>query len=315
MEGQVSRIEDGPEREPGGLEDSRDDAIKNSAFDPLRCYLHEISKFSPLSREEEHELATHYHKTGNRDAAIRLVLSNLKLVVKIAMAYKKGDVNLMDSIQEGNIGLLHALKRFDPLRGTRLATYAGWWIRAYITKFLRDNARLIKIGTTNARRNVLSNLARGKRELEAKGIVPTTGLLARNLGVKEAEILNVELGMTGFEVSLDARIDEESAGVRVEDRLRATDVGIDDKIAQGEFRDLLKRKFADFEQTLCERERLILKRRLVADEPETLGQIADRYGISREAVRVAEKRLIAKLKKYMTLSFSNVLREEFSCPF
>ena len=311
MEGQVGEIDDMPEREPRGLEDSKDDALKHSPYNPLRCYLYEISKFSPLSREEEHELATHYHKTGNRDSAIRLISSNLKLVVKIAMAYRKGNVNLMDSIQEGNIGLLHALKRFDPLRGTRLTTYAGWWIRAYIIKFLRDDTSLIRIGTTNARRKILVNLNREKGELEAKGIVPTTWLLARNLGVKEAEILDVEIGMAGFGISLDAPIGEEGTGMRVEDRLGTTEMRIDDQIAQSEFRDLLKSKFADFEQTLSEREREILTRRLIADDPETLQQIADRYGISREAVRVAEKKLIAKLKKYMIESFGDVREIEF----
>ena len=319
MEDQVGDIEDKPERELGGLADFKDDVFgadsaRFSPRDPLRCYLHDISKFRPLSREEEHELAVHYHHTGDRDAAIRLITSNLKLVVKIAMVYKRGNANLMDPIQEGNIGLLHALKRFDPLRGTRLTTYAGWWIRAYIIKFLRDDARLIRIGTTNARRKILMNLNREKCELEAKGIVPTTGLLARNLGVKESEILNVGRWMTGPEISLDAPMGEEGTGMRVEDRLRATEVGVDDKIAQDEFCDLLKSKFDIFEQTLSERERLILKRRLVADEPDTLRQIADRYGISREAVRVAEKKLISKLKKYMTLSFGDVLEVEFSRP-
>jgi RNA polymerase sigma-32 factor len=289
------------------------DSTKLAPYDPLRRYLYEISKFSPLSREEEHELAVRYHGTGDREAAFRLITSNLKLVVKIAMIYKKAYLNIMDHIQEGNIGLLQALKRFDPLRGTRLTTYAAWWIRAYIIKFLFDNARLIKIGTTNERRKILMNLNREKRELEAKGITPTTQLLAHNLGVKESEILQVEQGMTGPEISLNAPIGEDdTGGLRVEDGLCTMEVSVDDKIAQEEFRDLLENKFAEFEITLSERERLILRQRLIAEKPKTLQQIADRYAISREAVRVAEKKLTGKLKKYMTTSFGNVLKIEFN---
>jgi RNA polymerase sigma-32 factor len=317
VNGPVDETENKPEREIRGLLELKGDALeadstKLAPYDPLRRYLYEISKFHPLSREEEHELAVQYRTTGDREAAYRLVTSNLKLIVKIAMIYKKVYRNLMDLIQEGNIGLLHALKRFDPQRGTRLPTYAAWWIKAYIIKFLLDNARLVKIGTTNERRKILMNLNREKRELEAKGITPTSQLLAQNLGVDEAEILAVEQGMTGPEVSLDAPIGRDDNNLRYIDSLHATEESVDDKLAQGEFRDLLATKFAEFEETLSERERLILKQRLTAEEPETLQQIADRYGISREAVRVAEKKLIAKLKKYMTESFGDVLQVEFN---
>jgi RNA polymerase sigma-32 factor len=312
----VAESENKPEREIRGLLELKDDAFeaestKLAPYDPLRRYLHEISRFHPLGREEEHELALLYQKTGDREAAYRLITSNLKLVVKIAMIYKKVYRNLMDLIQEGNIGLLQALRRFDPARGTRLPTYAAWWIKAYIIKFLLDNARLVKIGTTNERRRILMNLNREKRELEAKGITPTTQLLAQNLGVNEAEILEVERGMAGPEVSLEDSIGGESSHLRYIDSLQAPQDGAEEKIAQSEFRELLERKFAEFEAKLAERDLLILKKRLIAEEPETLQQIADRYGISREAVRVAEKKLTARLKKYMTDSFGDVLEVEF----
>jgi RNA polymerase sigma-32 factor len=231
--------------------------------------------------------------------------------VKIAMIYRKVYRNLLDLIQEGNIGLLQALKRFDPFRGTRLPTYAAWWIKAYILKFLLDNARMVKIGTTNERRKILMNLNREKRELEAKGIAPTTRLLAENLGVSEQDVLDVELGMATPEVSLDAPIGGDDDNLRYIDSIHAPGANIDDKLAQEEFRVLLEGKFAEFEQTLSERELLILKKRLIAEEPETLQQIADRYGISREAVRVAEKKLVAKLKRYMSESFKEVVEVEF----
>jgi RNA polymerase sigma-32 factor len=313
----VDETETKPKREIRGLLEVKDEDIqaesnKLAPYDPLKRYLYEISKYNPLSREEEHDLAVLYRKTGDHEAAYRLITSNLKLVVKIAMIYRKVYRNLLDLIQEGNIGLLQALRRFDPFRGTRLPTYAAWWIKAYILKFLLDNTRLVKIGTTNERRKILMNLNREKRELEAKGITPTVQLLAENLGVDESEILNVEQGMVGPEVSLDAPIGGGDTNMRYVDSLHLMEESVDDKIAQGEFRDMLQSKFAEFEKTLSERELIILKRRLIAEEPETLQQIANRYEISREAVRVAEKKLKTKLKKYMTDSFKDVLEVEFN---
>jgi RNA polymerase sigma-32 factor len=307
--------EDETRPEIAGLLELKDEALqadKLAPYDPLKRYLYEIRKFRPLSREEEHELAVRYYETGDRDAAYRLVTSNLKLVVKIAMIYRKIYRNLLDLIQEGNIGLLQGLKRFDPSRGTRLPTYAAWWIKAYIIKFLLDNTRLVKIGTTNERRKILMNLNREKRELEAKGITPTTQLLAQNLGVEESEILEVERGMSNSDLSLDAPIRGDDGNLRFGDSLQALEQSVDDKIARGEFQEMLQQKFSEFEQTLSERDRIILRQRLIAEEPETLQQIADRYGISREAVRVAEKKLTARLKKFMSESFHDALQVEFN---
>jgi RNA polymerase sigma-32 factor len=280
-------------------------------YDPLRRYMAEISRFAPLSREEEHELAVKYHETEDRETAYRLVTSNLKQVLKIDMIYHKVYRNLLDLIQEGNLGLIQAVKRFDPYRGTRLPTYAAWWIKAYILKFLLDNARMVKIGTTNTRRKILMNLNREKRELEAKGIAPTSKLLAENLGVDEQELREVEQGMTGMDISLDAPIGNDDGDTHYIDTLRLMEQSVDEKIAQGEFRELLEKRFAEFAGTLSEREKVILTRRLIADEPETLQELADRYGISREAIRVAEKKLVAKLKKYMIESFGDVREIEF----
>ena len=292
----------------GLLEENLDlepDSNKLAHFDPLRRYLWEIAKFKPLSREEEHDLAVRYHESGDHESAYRLVTSNLKLVVKIALIYHKVYRNLLDLIQEGNVGLLQAVKRFDPYRGTRLQTYAAWWIKAYILKFLLDNARLVKVGTTNTRRKILMNLNREKRELEAKGITPTAQLLARNLGVDENEVIDVEQSMANPDVSLDAPVSEDGE-IRVGDTLQLMEQSIDEKIAHGEFREILEKKFAEFSDTLSERERVILHNRLIAEEPQTLQQIADRYGITREAVRVAEKKLVAKLKRYMADSFKDL---------
>ncbi len=281
-------------------------------YDPLKRYLLEISRFGALSREEEHRLAVQYHESGDRESAYRLVTSNLKLVVKIAMIYHKVYKNLLDLIQEGNVGLIHAVRKFDPNRGTRLTTYAAWWIKAYILKFLLDNSRMVKLGTTNTRRKILMNLTREKQELEAKGINPTAQLLAQNLGVDEQDILEVQQALSGADISLDTPIGDEDSDLRFSDTLQAMEESVDEKIAHGEFRRILEEKFAALGETLSEREKIILNRRLIADEPDTLQQIADRYGISREAVRVAEKKLIAKIKKFMIDSFGDVREIEFN---
>src|SRR5881409_745464 len=214
-------------------------------YDPLKRYLLEISRFAPLTREEEHQLAVLYRNTGDREAGARLVTANLKLVVKIAMIYNKVYSNIMDLIQEGNIGLIQAVKRFDPFRGTRLPTYATWWIKAYVIKFLLDNSRMVKIGTTNTRRKILMNLNRQKRELEAKGITPTHQLLAENLGVEESEILEVEQGMSSPDISLDAPADEDGK-ISYLDKLSVLEQNVDDKISQNEFQALIEQRFQEF---------------------------------------------------------------------
>jgi RNA polymerase sigma-32 factor len=281
-------------------------------YDPLKRYLLEISKYSALDRDEEHRLAALYHETGDREAAYRLVTAHLKLVIKIAMIYRKIYKNILDLVQEGNLGLIQAVRRFDPDRGTRLTTYATWWIKAYILKFLLDNTRLVKIGTTNARRKVLMHLSQEKRALEAKGIVPTAQVLAHNLGVEESDVLEVEQGMSSPEISLDSPVGGSDGGLQMMDTLHLMEESIDEKIAQGEFRHMLEKKFEELAESLTERERTILNQRLIAEEPQTLQQIADTYGVTREAIRVAENKLIAKIKRYMIDTFGDIREIEFN---
>ena len=318
MKEDLDELEDGPggivlddtpevepqEQDPGTAELAR--------YDPLRRYLLEISRFPTLSRDEEQSLARTYRETGDREAAFRLVTSNLKLVVKVAMIYHKLYKNLQDLIQEGNLGLLQAVRRFDPSQGTRLATYAVWWIKAYILKFLLDNTRMVRVGTTNTRRKILMNLNREKRELEARGIVPTARLLAQNLGVTEKEITEVEQALSGPDISLDAPITGSDGEIRYQDTLELMEQSVDDRVAQGEFRKLLEEKFEELSTTLTEREQLILQKRLIADEPQTLQQIADQYGVTREAIRVAERKLVKKIKQFMVESFGDVKEIEFN---
>jgi RNA polymerase sigma-32 factor len=279
-------------------------------FDPLRRYLWEIKTYGPLSPEEEQHFARLYRKDQNVEAARRLVTANLKLVVKIAFLYNKVYSNLMDLIQEGNIGLLQAVKRFDPDRGTRLPTYASWWIKAYIIKFILDNFRIVKVGTTNDRRKVLMNLRKEKRRLESQGISATSARLAEALNVSHEDVVAVERSIESRDVSLDQAISDESSANYLE-TLASAEQLIDEKLAAGELKDLIETKFKEFASTLAEKDRVILRDRLVAEEPLTLQSIADQFGLTREAIRVAEKKLVEKIKTYMKTALKGISDIDF----
>ena len=274
-------------------------------YDPVRHYLLEISKYQPLTRGEEQHLARLYRDSQDKEAARRLVTSNLKLVVKIAFLYNKVYANLMDIIQEGNLGLLQAVRKFDPDRGTRLSTYASWWIKAYIIKFILENFRIVRVGTTNDRRKLLMNLRQEKQRLEAQGIAPTPKLIAHNMNVSEGDVIDVENSIRAHDLSLDATTSSDSDLYYLE-TLASTEDLIDEKLAAGELKDLIESKFAQFAEGLGERDRVILQQRLIAEEPLTLQAIADRYGVTREAIRVSEKKLVGKVKNYMKEALQGV---------
>ena len=279
-------------------------------YDPVRHYLLEISKYQPLTRGEEQHLARLYRDSQDKEAARRLVTSNLKLVVKIAFLYNKVYANLMDIIQEGNLGLLQAVRKFDPDRGTRLSTYASWWIKAYIIKFILENFRIVRVGTTNDRRKLLMNLRQEKQRLESQGIAPTPKLIAHNMNVSEGDVIDVENSIRAHDLSLDATTSSDSNLYYLE-TLASTEDLIDEKLAAGELKDLIESKFAQFAEGLGERDRVILQQRLIAEEPLTLQAIGDRYGVTREAIRVSEKKLVGKVKNYMKEALQGVPEVDF----
>ncbi len=268
-------------------------------YDPLQLYLAEIREFPLLTREEEKELAIRFREKGDLEAASKLVLSNLRLVVKIAMDFQRHWVqNLMDLIQEGNIGLLQAVKKFDPLRGFKFSYYASFWIKAYIIKFIMDNWKLVKIGTTQAQRKLFFNLAKEKEKLEALGFNPEPKLLSQRLNVKESEIIEMEQRLGSWEMSLDAPISSDSE-TDVKSFLPSKETPVDEYLAREEAVRILDEKLKDFKETLNERERTILEKRLLAEKPMTLQELGDRYGITRERVRQLENRLKKKIKVYL----------------
>ena len=268
-------------------------------YDPLKHYLMEIKRYPLLTREEEQRLAIRYKEKGDMEAAYRLITSNLRLVVKIALSFQRHWMrNLMDLIQEGNIGLMQAVKKFDPYRGYKLSYYASFWIKAYIIKFIMDNWKLVKIGTTQAQRKLFFNLRKEKERLLSMGFEPGPKLLAERLDVKESEVIEMDQRLGSWEVSLDAPIKEDSESDH-QSFIPSDDVAADEQLADFERGEILKEKLASFRTTLPEKERFIFDKRLMAEEPMTLQEIGDSYGISRERVRQIQVRITRKIKAYL----------------
>ncbi len=266
--------------------------------DPFRRYLAEVRKYPALTREEEQEYARRYRESGDREALFRLVTSNLMQVVRIALSYRRAARNLLDLVQEGNLGLLAAIDRFDPDVGVRLPTYAAWWIRAYIVKFLLDNVRLVRVGTTNARRKLLRNLRQEKAKLEAAGFAVGPKMLAEHFNVSEEDVLDVERALHGHDVSLDAPLTESDETTRG-DVMPSAEPTVEEDVAQRELQTKVRAAIDRFREGLGEREAAILDDRLLSDDPVTLQAIGDRFGTTREAVRQAESRLMARLKEHL----------------
>lgn len=267
-------------------------------FDPLQRYLSEISQYQLLTRDEERELGIRVQEHNDPDAAYTLVTSNLRLVVKIALEFQRVWMqNLLDLIQEGNIGLMQAVKKFDPYKNVKFSYYASFWIKAYILKFIMDNWRLVKIGTTQGQRKLFFKLKKEKQKLIEEGFEPKPKLLSQRLGVSEREIIDMDQRLDGWDVSLDSPLKEDSDTERIE-FLSTEAASAEDRVAKKEMESLLHQKIAEFRKQMTERELVIFDERIFSDSPVTLQEIGDRYGISRERVRQVEKNVIKKMREY-----------------
>lgn len=268
--------------------------------DPLAAYMRDVQRYKLLTPEEERDLAVRYAETGDVEAAKQLVTSNLRLVVKIAYDYRQAHRNLLDLVQEGNIGLMQAVKKFDPYKGVKLSSYAAWWIRAYMLRYILNNFRLVKLGTTQAQRKLFFNLKKEKARLEAMGIEPSPEIIAERLGVTESEVVSMDRRLSAGDASLDKPIvsDEGRSMSRI-DLLESEDERFDETIAREQIENRLRDKIYEFGATLKEKEKVIFEQRLLAEEPLTLQQIGDAEGVSRERIRQIEKRLIGKLRDYL----------------
>ncbi len=277
---------------------ARADAKTLVKFDPLQRYLSEISQYRLLTREEEIELGKGVQEHGDTEAAYRLVTSNLRLVVKIALEFQRVWMqNLLDLIQEGNIGLMQAVRKFDPYKNVKFSYYASFWIKAYILKFIMDNWRLVKIGTTQGQRKLFFKLKKEKQRLIEEGFDPKPKLLSQRLGVSEREIVDMDQRLDGWDLSLDSPVKEGSDTGRIE-FISEGSASAEDRVAKKEIEALLHEKVREFRKQMTDRELEIFDQRIFSDTPATLQEIGDRYGISRERVRQIEKNVVKKMREY-----------------
>ncbi len=267
-------------------------------YDTLGHYLTEIRKYPFLSKEDEFRLAVDYKEKKDMDALIKLTLSNLRVVVSIAFEYKDTHLNLSDLIQEGNIGLMQALKKFDPYRGVRLYTYASWWIRAYILRYTINNWRLVKIGTTESQRKLFYNLMKEKQRLEAQGLESPPKLLAEKLQVKEKDVIEMSERLRNWEVSLDQPVYEGSEETLL-GHIIPGGINAEEILEEEELKNLFMEKLKEFSKTLNKRDLEILQRRILSTNPETLDDIGKRNRISKERVRQIEKKIVQRIKEFM----------------
>jgi len=268
-------------------------------LDPLQRYLYEINRYKLLSRERERELAIRIYENDDPEAAYEMVTANLRLVVKIALEFQRIWMqNLLDLIQEGNIGLMQAVKKFNPYKNVKFSYYASFWIKAYILKFIMDNWRLVKIGTTQGQRKLFFKLKKEKQYLIDQGFDPKPKLLSEKLGVSEKEIIDMDQRLDGWDVSLDAPIKDDSDTDRIE-FISTSEASAESQVAKKEMELLLREKIEDFRKQMTLREQEIFDQRIFSDNPATLQEIGDQYGISRERVRQVEKNIIKKMREYI----------------
>jgi RNA polymerase sigma-32 factor len=266
--------------------------------DPIQSYLNEINRYKLLTREQEIELGRRIQEDNDQEAAYIMTTSNLRLVVKIALEFQRIWMqNLLDLIQEGNIGLVRAVKKFDPYKNVKFSYYASFWIKAYILKFIMDNWRMVKIGTTQGQRKLFFRLKKEKQLLIEQGFDPKPKLLSERLGVSEKEVVDMDQRLANWDLSLDEPLKDDSNTERIE-FINVDSDSSEDQLAKKEIEDILYTKVDEFKKTLNERELDIFDRRIFSDSPQTLQEIGEVYSISRERVRQIENNIIKKMKAY-----------------
>ena len=267
--------------------------IKNS----LQAYLLQINQFPLLTQEEEFKLAVRYRKYNDIEAAHKLITSNLKFVVKVAFEYKSYGVKIQDLVQEGNIGLMMAVKKFNPYKGYRFISYAIWWIRAYIQNFIIKTWSLVKIGTTQAQKKLFYKIGKVRKALESDGAGEKKyERLAKDLDVTKGDIIEMEQRMAARDLSLDAPFDEGQELTHLE-LLRENSPNQEEAIAQEEEKKMRQLEVQNAMKRLNEKEVYVIRNRVMADEPLTLQQIGTHLKLSRERVRQIESEALKKLKK------------------
>ncbi len=291
---------DEPKRSVALARARADSGSSIARLDPLQAYMREVQAHPLLTPDEEKQLAVRYAETGDVDAAARLVTANLRLVVKLAYEYRRAYRNIMDLVQEGNMGLMQAVKKYDPYRGVKLSSYAAWWIRAYMLRFILANWRMVKLGTTQAQRKLFFNLNKERARLTAMGIEPTNAEIAERLDVTESEVEEMDRRLSRGDASLDTPIDESDGRQTSRIELLPSDGTTPDLLTEdAELGSLLRQHLDEFRLGLSGKDLIIFDERLVADEPRTLQELGDQFGVSRERVRQLEARVTKQLRSFL----------------
>lgn len=274
-------------------------------YDPLQQYLLEIRNFKLLTREEERELAIRVKEHNDQEAAFKLITSNLRLVVKIALDFHRyWTRSLLDLIQEGNVGLIQAVRKYDPYKGIKFSYYASFWIKAYILKFIMENWKLVKIGTTQTQRKLFFNLAKERERLMSQGFIPEPKLLAERLDVKEQEVEEMTQRMSGGEISLESPVRDNGREMYMS-FLPDPSEPVDEKLSEYENRSILLERLESYKSRLKGKELYIYENRILSEQPMTLQEIGDKYNISRERVRQIQEKVIEKIKKWLKEDIPN----------
>lgn len=276
-----------------------------SLEDHLQTYLLQIKPYRLLNREEEIELARRVREDDDKEAANRLVTANLRLVVKIAKSfYLTGSGHLLDLIQEGNLGLLQAACKYNPAHGTKFSYYASFWIKAYMLKFVMNNAKLVKVGTTQKQRKLFFKLAKERHQLIAEGGRADEKTLAERLDVSEEDIIEMRQRLEGGEVSIDTPVGE-MEGDTYDIFLSSTEAGVDDQIVEKEQKQVFSDKIREFRKQLSGREADIFDYRIMTENPVVLREIGEKYQISRERVRQIQKKIVNDIKAWTEREIPN----------
>ncbi|WPB81469.1 RNA polymerase factor sigma-32 [Archangium violaceum] len=283
-----------------------------SSTETLTTYLSDISQYPLLTVQQEQTLARNFRQ-GDLSAGHRLVTSNLRFVMKVAYEYRSYGIKMSDLIQEGNIGLMKAVQKFDPDKGIRLISYAVWWIRAYIQNYILKNWSLVKLGTTQAQRRLFFSLARTRRELEklgsADGTIVDAEEIARKLNVKASEVREMEQRMGGRDLSLDAPVGEEGDATHL-DFVESESASQVDEVADRQQAQITRERIRMALQRLDPRERFIIENRVMGDAEMTLSELGEHFGFSRERARQLEIRAKDKLKAELASLMAEVGQDE-----
>ncbi|MBM4123977.1 MAG: sigma-70 family RNA polymerase sigma factor [Nitrospira sp.] len=295
---EITEAPETPPPQPLGTATGKDSTTAVAPVTALQQYLAEVRRYPYLSKEEEAQLFHEYSTQGSREAAVKLILANLRVSVAIASEYHHTGADQMDLIQEGNVGLMQAIKKFDPTKNVRFYAYAAWWARAYILRYLLNTYRLVKVGTTQDQRKLFYNLRKEKAKLERQGFAPDTKLLADRLHVRERDVIEMDQRLGSWELSLDQPLNQETEGTLL-DILPSQNMPADEQLAATELQTLFRAKLAEFTKTLAERDEDILRNRILSETPLTLDNLGNKYGITKERARQLEARIIKRLRDFL----------------